>query len=40
LAVKRKRFFVEQIVEVLQRSSRLIRQAGISEQTLHCWKKQ
>jgi putative transposase len=44
--VKRKRFSVEQIVGVLKQAevlvpvAELIRQAGISEQTLYCWKKQ
>jgi putative transposase len=45
-AVKRKRFSVEQIVAVLKQSevgvpvAELIRQVGISEQTLYRWKKQ
>jgi putative transposase len=45
-AVKRKRFSVEQIVAVLKQAevgvpvAELIRQVGISEQTLYRWKKQ
>jgi putative transposase len=45
-AVKRKRFSVEQIVAVLKQSevgapvAELIRQVGITEQTLYRWKKQ
>jgi putative transposase len=45
-AVKRKRFSVEQIVGVLKQVevgvpvAELIRQVGISEQTLYRWKKQ
>jgi putative transposase len=45
-AVKRKRFSVEQIVAVLKQAEvgvpvvELIRQVGISEQTLYRWKKQ
>jgi len=44
--VKRKRFSVEQIVAVLKQAevgvpvAELIRQVGISEQTLYRWKKQ
>jgi putative transposase len=44
--VKRKRFSVEQIVAVLKQAevgvpvTELIRQVGISEQTLYRWKKQ
>jgi putative transposase len=44
--VKRKRFSVEQIVAVLKQSevgapvAELIRQVGITEQTLYRWKKQ
>jgi putative transposase len=44
--VKRKRFSVEQIVAVLKQAelgvpvAELIRQAGITEQTLYRWKKQ
>jgi putative transposase len=43
--VKRKRFSVEQIVAVLKQAeigvpvAELIRQVGISEQTLYRWKK-
>jgi putative transposase len=42
--VKRKRFSVEQIVGVLKQAevipvAELIRQVGISEQTLYRWKK-
>jgi putative transposase len=45
-AVKRKRFSVEQIVGVVKQSelgvpvAELIRQVGITEQTLYRWKKQ
>jgi putative transposase len=45
-AVKRKRFSVEQIVAVLKQAelgvpvAELIRQVGITEQTLYRWKKQ
>jgi putative transposase len=45
-AVKRKRFSVEQIVAVLKQAElgvpvpELIRQVGITEQTLYRWKKQ
>jgi putative transposase len=45
-AVKRKRFSVEQIVAVLKQAevgvpvAELIRQVGISEQTLYRWKRQ
>jgi hypothetical protein len=45
-AVKRKRFSVEQIVGVLKQAevgvpvAELIRQVGITEQTLYRWKKQ
>jgi putative transposase len=45
-AVKRKRFSVEQIVAVVKQAeigvpvAELIRQVGISEQTLYRWKKQ
>jgi putative transposase len=44
--VKRKRFSVEQIVAVLKQAelgvpvAELIRQVGITEQTLYRWKKQ
>ena len=43
--MKRKRFSVEQIVAVLKQAevvpvAELIRQVGISEQTLYRWKKQ
>lgn len=44
--MKRKRFSVEQIVAVLKQAevgvpvTELIRQVGISEQTLYRWKKQ
>lgn len=43
--MKRKRFSVEQIVGVLKQAevvpvAELIRQVGISEQTLYRWKKQ
>jgi putative transposase len=44
--VKRKRFSVEQIVGVLKQAevgvpvAELIRQVGITEQTLYRWKKQ
>ena len=44
--MKRKRFSVEQIVAVLKRAelgvpvAELIRQVGITEQTLYRWKKQ
>jgi len=44
--VKRKRFSVEQIIAVLKRAelgvpvAELIRQVGITEQTLYRWKKQ
>ena len=44
--MKRKRFSVEQIVGVLKQAemgipvAELIRQAGITEQTLYRWKKQ
>jgi putative transposase len=43
--VKRKRSSVEQIVAVLKKAegvlvAELIRQVGISEQTLYRWKKQ
>lgn len=44
--MKRKRFSVEQIVAVLKQAelgvpvAELIRQAGITEQTLYRWKKQ
>jgi putative transposase len=44
--VKRKRFSVEQIVGVLKQAevgvpvAELVRQVGISEQTLYRWKKQ
>jgi putative transposase len=45
LAVKRKRFSVEQIVGVVKQAevvpvAELVRQVGISEQTLYRWKKQ
>src|SRR5580658_3978504 len=46
LAMKRKRFSVEQIVAVLKQAelglpvADLIRQVGISEQTFYRWKKQ
>jgi putative transposase len=46
LAMKRKRFSVEQIVAVLKQAelglpvADLIRQTGISEQTFYRWKKQ
>src|ERR1700737_2003865 len=46
VVVKRKRFSVEQIVAVLKQAevgvpvAELIRQVGISEQTLYRWKKQ
>jgi putative transposase len=45
-AVRRKRFSVEQIVAVLKQAelgvpvAELIRQVGITEQTLYRWKKQ
>ena len=44
--MKRKRFSVEQIIAVLKRAelgvpvAELIRQVGITEQTLYRWKKQ
>jgi putative transposase len=44
--MKRKRFWVEQIVAVLKQAevgvpvAELIRQVGITEQTLYRWKKQ
>ena len=44
--MKRKRFSVEQIVAVLKQAevgvpvAQLIRQVGITEQTLYLWKKQ
>lgn len=46
LAIKRKRFSVEQIVAVLKQAelglpvADLVRQTGISEQTFYRWKKQ
>jgi putative transposase len=46
VAVKRKRFSVEQVVAVLKQAelgmpvADVIRQVGISEQTFYRWKKQ